>query len=208
MKGNQSKPNAAEHSQPSDAAIIAGYYEQQNAQYARVIHDGPAQKLTAAMIELSLWKSDIEEGNAPSAAAIQALSEVLQSVSSDVREVTSRMRPRALDLFGVGAVIESMASKRGHCRFRQTSKSISMDAEIAIQLIRIAKALLAPLDVATELELELAQTDAGVTLCLSGSARFEISPLAAARARAFGGCIERQPRSLTVRLPGTLPENR
>ncbi len=198
MRDDKAGENRLEIS--GDAAILAAHYEEENARFARILHDGPAQKLTAAMIELSLWKSDLEEGRAPTSAAVQELAELLQSVSSDMRDVSSQLRPRALDLFGISAVIESMAAKRSRCRFQQPSETITMDCDAAIQLIRIAETILGAIDSAAELEMHFEQDGLFALLHFRSGVVGEIPTEAAARTRAFGGTIERTAKTLTIRL--------
>jgi signal transduction histidine kinase len=184
-----------------DAAILANHSEQENARLARLIHDGPAQKLTAAMIELSLWKSDLEDDRALSPDAIQGAVELLQSISAEMREVTNSLRPRSLDLFGLGAAIESIAKRHGNCRFHQATETFSISPERAIQFVRIVESIAAQIDRATSIEMELAELNGEVVLRIDGAADIEIPFHTSARIAAFSGRIERGIGGITVRLP-------
>jgi signal transduction histidine kinase len=205
MSENNSDANASMKAGVEDAAILARHCERENARLARVLHDGPAQKLTAAMIELSLWKGDIEQGRAPAAADLQQLGELLQSISTEMRDVTSQLRPRALDLFGVGAALESIVAKRARSQFRQSNQSIAIDADQAIHLVRITEALFEVNRDAVGLQVDFEQAGAFVVLRISGVAALVVPAHALARARAFGGEIEQQGATLTLRFPATTP---
>jgi signal transduction histidine kinase len=184
----------------TDAALLAMHYEQEGARLARLIHDGPAQQLTAAMIELSLWKSDIEGGRAISPDALQGLAEVLQSVSTDMRNVTNSLRPRVLDLFGLGAAIESIAKRHGNCQFHQLTETFSIKTDLAIQFVRVAESIMAGIDRTHRLEMELAQPGQEIVLQIHG-AQLDVPDHATARLGAFNGRIVRTPRGIAIHLP-------
>lgn len=183
----------------SDAAVLANHYEQGNAALARLLHDGAAQKLTAAMMELSLWKEDLDHGRPVSAAAVQSLLNTLQSISADLRTVSSALRPRALDLFGLTAFIESLAHTH-RCDFAQPDQPVHTTDGVGVQMARIAAAML-PEATGPAGQVELAQRGGTVQLRISGSKTLEIPAHVAARVRALAGTIQQDGTAVTFSLP-------
>jgi signal transduction histidine kinase len=185
-----------------DAALLADHYEQVNATLARSIHDGAAQKLTAALMELSLCKEDAAGGHAVSPELIQSLIETLQSLSADIRSVASTLRPRALDLFGLEAVIESLASSIG-CRFTPAEHKVPPADRTGIHMARIAAALLADVPEGRGAAVAITSSEGSLVLRVSGEAglAIDVPSHVSARVRAFDGKIEQHAEGITVVLP-------
>jgi signal transduction histidine kinase len=182
----------------SDAALLASACEHEKAQLARFIHDGLAQQLTVASLELSLWQHDVETGSAltfdSARAKISNLAALVSSMVATARSISGGLRPRSLDSFGFAAAVEGLVSKLGArlgggCRFEQVGHDVTLSPERGIHFYRILDTVLATIQTppAEGVVLELQNGRDTVEARIIANPLPQIPLEAAARLRAFQG---------------------
>lgn len=214
MNAMPSVPGPAEPrvSAHHDASLLASKCEQEKAQLARFIHDGLAQQLTVASLELSLWQHEIESSGAVSLeiarAKINNLSALVSSMVATARSISGGLRPRSLDSFGLSAAVEGLVSRAGArlgggFRFEQQSDAIQLPTDRSIQLYRILESVLAGIDKAPAegLSVQLQQVDGGVEAHIIANPLPQIPHEAAARLRVFRGYFTAANGVMAIVLP-------
>jgi PAS domain S-box-containing protein len=129
------------------AARVEGVREKERAHIAREIHDELGQALTGLKIDLSWAANKIAEEppskrRAPIVEKIGAMIESVDATIQHVRKITTELRPRILDEFGVAAAIEWQArdfqTRTGiHCHFFSNVERITLNDERATAMFRI-----------------------------------------------------------------------
>ncbi|RPJ59999.1 MAG: PAS domain S-box protein [Acidobacteria bacterium] len=85
------------------AAHLETIREEENRRIAREIHDGLATSLTAAKVEADC----LDQASAPERKLrIEALKELLNTVTEDVRRIARNLRPSLIEDFGLKAAVE------------------------------------------------------------------------------------------------------
>lgn len=200
LPARDQRPLSDDVSASDDAAMLAAHFEEELARYARLLHDGLAQQLTAASIELSLWKHEIQNGAASSTEGSQAKIAMLTGLISQslaaAREITAGMRPRTLDAFGFGAVFEGMVARLKKrlgvvIKFHPTAKEFPIDGSRAIHLVRILESWFGTLSSGSlPSSLELTEERGAIKVVLTAGKIPALPPEAASRLRIFRGAFE------------------
>jgi two-component system sensor histidine kinase UhpB len=87
-------------------AISATAREQEKSRIARELHDELGQSLTALRMDLSWLKEHLPAGNAPAAAKIAAMHELLEGTVASTRRIAADLRPLMLDDLGLVPAVE------------------------------------------------------------------------------------------------------
>lgn len=199
----------------SDAAKLIARAEGERNQIARAIHDELGQRLTAFGLELSLWKAELDQGQSKSVNAIREKMAVLGGLVNGMigatRQMTTTLRPRVLEEFGLAAALEwhlEKVQKRTGvaCSFTAEREKLDVDPFVAAQTFRIAEEVIASRTQAgcKSLHVRLLVQDDAVALVFedSGNER-RLSSETQARVRLLGGEIElnNTERMIVVALP-------
>lgn len=198
-----------------DAALLASTCEQEKAELARFIHDGLAQQLTVASLELSLWQHDVDTGGAISLEVargkINNLTALISSMVATARSISGGLRPRSLDSFGFSAAVEGLVSRLGTrlgggCRFEQKCDDVTLSAERAIHLYRVLEILFAGIQKAPAegLVLRLQQAHGAVEARIISNPLPQMPREAAARLRAFHGHACSENGALVITFPTSM----
>ncbi len=186
----------------SDAAKLLARAEGERTSVARAIHDDLGQKLTAMSLELSLWKTELGQGRSKSVNAIReklsTFGVLLNGMIGATRHITSTLRPRILEEFGLTAALEWHLEKvqkqsGASCTFTAEHEKIEVDAFVGAQIFRIAEEVIASRIEAGAKNLHvrlLAQDDAVALTFEDAVKQRRIAPETAARVRLLGGEIE------------------
>jgi PAS domain S-box-containing protein len=214
------RTNAAEdNALPSDIRIEAlrllARVESEKNHVARAIHDDLGQKLTALTLELSLWKAELDLGQSKSVNAIRekiaVLTELANGTIAFTRKMTSTLRPRVLEEFGLVAAlewhVEKVQKQTGMaCTFSAAPPRVDTEAFLAAQIFKVAEEVIQLRLRAgcKSLHLRLLSQDAIVALVFEDSSRDrQMTPEVAARVRLLGGEIEINPveKSIVIGFP-------
>lgn len=182
---------------------------------ARAIHDDLGQKLTALTLELSLWKAELDLGQSKSMNAIRekiaVLTEFANGMIAFTRKVTSTLRPRVLEEFGLVAAlewhVEKVQKQTGMaCTFSASPERLEADAFLASQIFKVAEEViqLRVRAACKSVHLRLLAQDEVVALVFEDSSKErQITAEVAARVRLLGGEIEINPieKSIVVAFP-------
>ncbi len=199
-----------------DASWLLARSESERAEAARILHDDIGQKLTVASIELSLWRDEIAASRRLSADAVRqhlrVLSELVGSMVGGARTLSGSLRPRAIEVFGVVAAVESRMEKfrqrTGIACQLQVPDALDLDSLVAIQFFRVFEALIdacgADAD-CTRLEVTITPQRSGVELSVRTDAACVVPDEVAARSRVFGWRIQCDDGAVTVWISGRLP---
>ena len=199
--------------------LLARAEEEKN-QVARVIHDDLGQKLTAMSLELSLWKTELDSGHSKSVNAIRekisVLANFVNGLIHSTRQVSSALRPRVLEEFGLAAALEwhleKVQKKTGMaCSFSVDCERLNVDAFVALQAFKVAEELIELRARAGSRSLHvraLAEDDAVALVFEDSGKHRQVTPEISARVRLLGGQIEisNAERSIIVALPARLGE--
>lgn len=132
----------------ADASQLLARAEGEKNAVARAIHDDLGQRLTAASLELSLWKAELDVGQSKSVNTIRekiaVLTELVGGMIAFTRTVSATLRPRVLEEFGLAAAIEwhlEKVQKRtgAACGFTAERAKMEMDPFVAAQVFRIVE---------------------------------------------------------------------
>ena len=199
----------------ADAAKLLARAEAEKTRVARAIHDDLGQKLTALSLELSLWKTELEQGRSKSLNAIReklaVLGDLTDGLIGSTRQVTAALRPRVLEEFGLTAALEWHLEKVQRqtgvvCSLEADPEKLKVDAFVAAQIFCIAEEIIATRAQAggRSLQVRLLRQDDAVALTFEDSGRERrLPPEIYARVRLLGGEIEVDgaERMIAVALP-------
>jgi two-component system sensor histidine kinase UhpB len=209
------KSAAASSELRADAAQLLACAEGERNQVARAIHDDLGQKLTSMSLELSLWKTELNGGHSKSVSAIRekisVLRDLVNSLIGCTRSISSTLRPRVLDEFGLIAALEWHLEKVQKltgmaCNFTSDGPKLDVDAFVAAQIFRIAEEVVKLRAQAgcKSLHVRLVTQDDAVALVFEDSGKERrLTPEVAARVRLLGGEMEtnNEERSIMIALP-------
>jgi len=116
--------------------------EEQRRNIAREIHDELGQALTALKIDLSWLAQSIPKSQETALEKIATMQRLIDTTSQTVRRISSELRPRILDDFGLVAAMEWQVSefKRRtgiQCQFIADINGTSLNRNLEIMLFRI-----------------------------------------------------------------------
>lgn len=199
----------------ADAARLLARAEAEKNQVARDIHDDLGQRLTAASLELSLWKAELDAGQSKSVNAIRekiaVFTELVNGMIAFTRKVSATLRPRVLEEFGLTAALEWHLEKVQKqtgvaCNFTTEREKIDVDSFVAAQIFRIAEEVI-------QLRLRhgckslhvrlLAQDDALAVVFEDSGKERRLTPEICARVRLLGGEVDlsNDEKSIVIALP-------
>jgi PAS domain S-box-containing protein len=212
---NDREDNAFAPEVRMEALRLLGRVEGEKNHVARAIHDDLGQKLTALTLELSLWKAELDIGQSKSVNAIRekiaVLTELANGMIAFTRNVTSTLRPRVLEEFGLVAAlewhVEKVQKQTGMaCAFSAAPARLETEGFLASQIFKVAEEVI-QLRVRAgckSLHLRLLAQDEIVALVFEDSSKErQITPEVAARVRLLGGEIEINPneKSILIAFP-------
>ncbi len=186
----------------TDAVKLLTRAESEKTGVARIIHDELGQKLTAVSLELSLWKTELDNGQSLSVNSIReklaVLADLLNGMIGSTRSITATLRPRVLEEFGLFAALEWHLEKVGKqtgvsCAFASECQKLKIDAFEAAQIFRIADEIVASRIEAGCKHLRvrlLTQKDAVALVFEDTIPQRHLAPDTCARIRLLGGEIE------------------
>jgi signal transduction histidine kinase len=160
------------------------------------------QKLTAISLELSLWKTELAQGRSKSVNAIReklaVFGDLVNGMIGATRHITSTLRPRVLEEFGLTAALEWHLEKVQKqsgvaCSFTAEREKLDVDPFVAAQIFRIAEDVVAARVEAgcKNLHVRLLAQDDAVALTFEDAIKERrLSADACARVRLLGGEIE------------------
>ncbi len=207
------------------SAHIQSVREEERANISREIHDDLGQRLTGLKMDLGWLLRHLNPNQPELKKKIQALGQSIDQTVQTVRRISSELRPRILDDFGLVAALEwqaqEFAAKTGiTCRFRSTLKKLDLKPDLSIAVFRIFQEALTNVvrhAQATRLETSLIKKGRDLVLTIRDNGR-GISPeeiahthslgLVGMRERAliFGGAVAIEGKkgkgtSIILRLP-------
>ena len=208
-------PPAAESDLRADAARLLAAAEQEKNQVARIIHDDLGQKLTAMSLEMSLWKTELDGGQSKSVNAIRekiaVLSDLVNGVMQSARQVTTTLRPRVLEEFGLAAALEWHLEKAQKqtgmaCCFTADREKLDVEPFVAAQIFRIAEEVveLRARAGCKSLHMRALTQDDAIALVFEDSGKErQLTAEICARVRLLGGELEisNEERSIVIALP-------
>ncbi len=186
----------------ADAARLLARAEGERNEVARAIHDDLGQKLTAVSLELALWRAELDQGQGTSVNAIRekmtVLGDLVNSTIAFTRSVTSNLRPRVLEEFGLAAALEWHLEKAQRhfgtaCSFNLQGAKANLNPLVESQVFRIAEEIVAARLQAGCRSLHvrlLFETDALAVVFEDSAPTRHLSPEISARVRLLGGEIE------------------
>lgn len=212
---HQAAPVASEADLRGDAARLLALAEGEKNQVARIIHDDLGQKLTAMSLELSLWKTELDGGHSKSVNAIRekiaVLGNLVNNVINSARQVTTTLRPRVLEEFGLAAALEwhleKVQKQTGmSCSFSADREKLDVEPFVAAQIFRIAEEVLALRAAAgcKSLHVRALTQDDAIALVFEDTGRDRrLTHDICARVRLLGGELEvsHEERFIVVALP-------
>jgi PAS domain S-box-containing protein len=207
--------DSASHDLRADAVRLLAHAEGEKNQVARSIHDNLGQKLTAMSLELSLWKTELDGGHSKSVNAIRekiaVLSDLVSGLIHATRQVTTTLRPRVLEEFGLSAALEwhleKVQKQTGMaCTFSTDREKLEVESFVAAQIFHIAEEVLdlRAREGCKNLHLRVITQDDAVALVFEDSGRERrLTSDLSARVRLLGGEVEinNEERSIVIALP-------
>ena len=146
--------------------------EEERRRLARELHDGAGQTLTSLLVRLkTLEKKNPSTDWAP---ALEGMQEIVSQTIEQVREISYRLRPAALEEFGLSTALETLMQETA----RNSGLKVSCECalgdcklpeEIEVTLYRITQEGLTNVlrhASAIEVRLELKPAEGGIQLCL------------------------------------------
>lgn len=185
-----------------NAAALLARAEGEKTRVARAIHDDLGQKLTAISLELSLWKGELDHDQSKSVNAIReklaVLGDLVNGMIGSTRSITSTLRPRVLEEFGLTAALEwhleKVQKQTGmQCVFTSDCEKLKVDSFDAAQIFRIAEEIVASRAQAgcKHLSVRLTTQESTMTLTFEDATEDRsLAPETCARVGLLGGEIE------------------
>jgi len=215
LKEQEPPAPAGEAELRSDAARLLAAAEGEKNQVARSIHDNLGQKLTAMSLEMSLWKTELDGGHSKSVNAIRekiaVLSDLLNGVMLAARQLTTTLRPRVLEEFGLAAALEwhleKVQKQTGMaCSFSADREKLEVEPFVAAQIFRIAEEVvdLRARAACKALHVRAITQDDAIALVFEDSGKDrQLTPDVSARVRLLGGEMEisNEEGSIVIALP-------
>ena len=124
------------------SARLHSVREEERAQIAQDIHDDLGQRLTGLKMELAWLLRNFNSDQSEQKKKIQAMTQSIDQTVKTVRRISTELRPRILDDFGLIAALEwqalEFANKTGiPCRFQSAVRKLDLKADLSIAVFRI-----------------------------------------------------------------------
>ena len=199
----------------ADAVKLLARAEGEKTGVARAIHDDLGQKLTALSLELSLWKTELDQGQGTSVNSIReklaVLGDLVSGMIGSTRSITATLRPRVLEEFGLSAALEwhleKVEKQTGvSCSFNSDCQKLKIGTFEAAQIFHVADEIIASRIEAgcQHLSVRLLTQESAVALVFEdANQQRHLAPDTCARSRLRGGEIEvnEAERMIVVALP-------
>jgi signal transduction histidine kinase len=182
--------------------------EEERGRLARELHDGAGQTLTSLLVRMkTLEKTDLPE----SRQSLQNMQEIVSQTIEEIREISYRLRPVALEQFGLPLALETLTQETAKNSGLQIACMCDIDdeklpEEIEMALYRIAQEGLTNVlkhANAIHVKLELKQVKDSVKMCIEDDGiGFDPNYLPQTNGKRHLGLVSMQERSEI--LGGTL----
>ena len=175
------------------SAHIQSVREEERANIAREIHDDLGQILTGLKMDLSWILRHTDPNQSELKEKAQAMGQLIDQTVKTVRRISTELRPRILDDFGLVAALEWQAEeftkKTGiTCSFRSTSQGLELKPDLSIAVFRIFQEALTNVvrhSGATKVEASLKKDAQDLLLTIRDNGR-GISDVAIAQSNSLG----------------------
>ena len=209
------------------SARIQSVREEERVNISREIHDDLGQQLTGLKLDLGWLLHHLRPDQAKLKKKAQAMGQLIDHTVQTIRRISTELRPRILDDFGVIAALEWQAQEFSNktgitCLFRSNRKQLKVKPDLSIAVFRIFQEALTNVvrhSEATKVEASLKRDKKGLVLTIRDNGqgisdeeilRSNSLGLVGMRERAlvFGGTIEingkkEKGTTVTLSLPVT-----
>jgi PAS domain S-box-containing protein len=167
--------------------------EEERASIAREIHDDFGQRLTGLKMDLSWLLKHLDPGQEEMRKKAQAMSRLIDATVKSVRRLSTELRPRILDDFGLIPALEWQAQEFQNktsipCRFKSAIAELNLPQDQSVAVFRIFQEALTNVArhaEATRVEALLKKNPRGFTLTIKDNGR-GISRDEATRSKSLG----------------------
>ena len=161
------------------SARLQSVREEERATIAREIHDDLGQALTGLKMDSAWVMKNLHPDQAALRDKLQGMGRLIDHTVQSVRRLSTELRPRILDDFGLVAAMEWQAqefqTKAGiSCRFRSPLRETDLDSDRSVAVFRIFQETLTNVarhSGATKVESSLAKTGKGLRLTIRDNGR-------------------------------------
>ncbi|MCU0577934.1 MAG: PAS domain-containing protein [Desulfobacterota bacterium] len=175
------------------SARLQSVREEERATIAREIHDDLGQRLTGLKMDLSWLQKRLQPNQGELRQKTEAMSRLIDATVKSVRRLSTELRPRILDDFGLIAALEWQAqefqNKTGiPCRFKSDLTEIRLPQDQSVAVFRIFQEALTNVARharAGRVEALLRRNARGLTLTIKDNGR-GISPDEMSRSKSLG----------------------
>ena len=124
------------------SARIQSVREEERANISREIHDDLGQLLTGLKLDLAWLLRRLNPDQSEIKKKAQAMGQLIDQTVQTVRRISTELRPRILDDFGLAAALEwqarEFATRTGiACRFRSTVQKLDLKTDLSVAVFRI-----------------------------------------------------------------------
>jgi signal transduction histidine kinase len=146
--------------------------EEERRRLARELHDGAGQTLTSLLVQLkTLEKKNSSSDLAP---ALEGMQEIVSQTIEQIRTLSYRLRPAALEEFGLSTALETLMQEAAQNSGLKVSCECTLgdyklQEEVEVTLYRITQEGLTNVlrhASATEVRLEVKSVEDGIQLCI------------------------------------------
>ena len=124
------------------SARIQSVREEERENISREIHDDLGQQLTGLKLDLAWLSRHLNPDQSELNDKAKSMAQLIDHTVRTIRRISTELRPRILDDFGLVAALEwqaqEFANKTGiTCRFRATVQELDLKADLSIAVFRI-----------------------------------------------------------------------
>ena len=167
--------------------------EEERATIAREIHDDLGQRLTGLKIDLSWIQKHLRSDQGDLQRKAQSMSRLIDATVKSVRSLSTELRPRILDDFGLIAALEWQAHEFQNktnisCRFKSTLADLNLPQDQSVAVFRIFQEALTNIARharASRVEALLRKNSRGIIFTIKDNGR-GISPQEIVRSKSLG----------------------
>lgn len=161
------------------SARLQSVREEERAKIAREIHDDLGQVLTGLKMDSAWVMKNLHPDQTALRDKLQAMGRLIDHTVRSVRRLSTELRPRILDDFGLVAALEWQAQEFGNktgipCRFRSSLRETDLDPDRSVAIFRIFQETLTNVarhSGATKVESSLEKVGKGVRLTIRDNGR-------------------------------------